>query len=172
MKLIRQAAGVAAAATAIAVCAAPVANAAVQPQPLMCPGNNMYQYSNTGTTNMDMVPYASAPGGHTLSITITAGASITGTIGGQVEGDANAIFVGAKASVNASISVSLSASVSYGDSWTVPSSWSSGELHAGATAQNFKWAYVHENGNCSTTVLRSGSGREPYHLPSFWDTRG
>jgi hypothetical protein len=172
MKLAKQAI-VIAAALAFAVSAAPAASAAgINPRPQMCPGNNMYEYHNAGSTNMDMVPYASAPGGHTLSITLTAGASVTGTIGGQVEGDANIIFAGAKASVNASISVSLSASVAYGDSWTVPSNWSTGELHAGASAQNFTWQYVHENGNCSTTVERSGSGREPYHLPAFWDSQG
>lgn len=115
----------------------------------------------------DMVPSSRGQGGHTLSIQIQAGTSITGTVGGSVGGDFNAIVADARADVNASISGTLSASITYGDSWTVPSSWSWGSLHAGASHDSMNWEYGYYEPTCNYHKIRDGPANLPYHLPTF-----
>ncbi|WP_405619422.1 hypothetical protein [Streptomyces sp. NBC_00076] len=140
--------------------------------PQGCPPDPTYSYSNVSTHHVGMVPPASAPGGHTLSIAITAGTSVTGTVGGSVSGDVHAIVAGAKAQVNASIALTLSASVTYTDSWKVPSSWRIGYLHAGAQRKEMTWKYGHYKANCAWRTDRSGTAKLPYHIPAFWSTKG
>ncbi|WP_405879731.1 hypothetical protein OG762_14480 [Streptomyces sp. NBC_01136] len=140
--------------------------------PQSCPPDPGYAYSGVSSHNVGMVPPASAPGGHTLSIAITAGTSVTGTVGGSVSGDVHAIVAGAKAQVNASIALTLSASVTYTDSWKVPASWRLGYLHAGAHRDQMTWKYGHYLANCSWHTDRSGTAKLPYHIPSFWSTKG
>jgi hypothetical protein len=137
-----------------------------------CPPDPTYSYSGVSSHNVGMVPPASAPGGHTLSIAITAGTSVTGTVGGQVEGSVNAIVAGAKAQVNSSIALKLEASVTYKDTWTVPSSWRLGYLHAGAHRDEMTWKYGHYKANCAWHTDRSGTAKLPYHIPAFWSTKG
>jgi hypothetical protein len=137
-----------------------------------CPPDPTYSYSGVSSHNVGMVPPASAPGGHTLSIAITAGTSVTGTVGGSVSGDVNAIVAGAKAQVSASIALTLSASVTYSDSWKVPSSWRLGYLHAGAQRKQMTWKYGHYKANCAWHTDRSGTAKLPYHIPAFWSTKG
>jgi hypothetical protein len=139
--------------------------------PNTCQPDYTYVYGSVYSNNVDMVPPASAPSGHTLSIQISAGLSITGTVEGQVSGDLSAIVVGAQASVSASISYTLSASVTYGDSWTVPRSVSVGYLHAGAAHDHMIWRFGHTSGNCQTWIVdRSGTANLPYRIPAFWST--
>jgi hypothetical protein len=138
----------------------------------MCAPDAGYSVSNAVHNYKDLVPYASAPGGHTLSITITAGASVSATFSGSVEGGASAIIASAKAQWGLSFALTLTASVAYSDSWTVPSTWSSGQLHAGADRKSFKWTYGSFNGACQWIVSRSGTSNAPYHLPAFWSVRG
>lgn len=139
--------------------------------PMGCPYDYDYVYSNVSSHNVDMVPPASAPGGHTLSISLTAGLTVTGTVGGSVSGDVNLIVAGAKADVNASIALSIAASVIYTDTWTVPSTWTKGYLHAGAAKDKMNWAYGTEGGTCKWRVLRSVTADLPYQDPAFWHTQ-
>lgn len=140
--------------------------------PLGCAPDYGYETTGTGTYKYDMVPPAYRDPGQTLSISITAGLSVTGSIGGSVEGDESVIFATAKETVNASIAVSLTASVTYSASKTVPSGVHWGEEHAGATQQRFSWDYGHLTSACHWVKDRTGTGHEPYHIPSFWMTTG
>lgn len=137
-----------------------------------CSPDAGYSYNSVRSYLYDMVPYSQGPGGHTLSIQITAGVSVTGTVGGQVSGDVNAIVAKAKVDVNASIALQLTASVTYGDSWTVPSTWRWGYLHAGANRDTMNWEYGYYNGACQYIVSRRGTANLPYHIPAFWSNGG
>ena len=133
------------------------------PQVIHCTTQAIYQVENTGTSLLAtwFLP-ARAQGGHTLSITDHGQVSqLTASVGGSVEADASAIVASAKASINASVAFTLSASVSYGDSWTVPSSWAWGDLHAGATSQNFNWQYGTIQSNCVFAAARQRFRQRP-----------
>jgi hypothetical protein len=133
-----------------------------------CAPDYNYSWSNTSSNKFDMVPYATAPGGHTLSITLTAGASVSITIGGSLETSQSVLIASAKESINASITGTLTASVSYSDSWTVPSGASYGELHAGAKRYFSHWSYGHDTPACTWLVTSTGNANMPWQLPAFW----
>lgn len=133
-----------------------------------CPPDYAYTWSSTSSNKIDLVPYSTAPGGHTLSITLTAGASISIQIGGSLETSQSILIASAKESINASITGTLTASVSYGDSWTVPSNASYGELHAGANRYYSHWSYGHYSPSCTWVVTSTGTANMPWHLPAFW----
>lgn len=137
-----------------------------------CGTESSYEYSAVKSQHVGMVPPSSAPGGHTLGITLTAGTSITGTISGSVQGEQSIIVAGAKETLGLSFALSMTASVSYSDSWKVPSSWRKGYLHAGADRDTMNWQYGHYGANCKWVVTRHGVAKLPYHLPAFWSTKG
>lgn len=127
-----------------------------------------YQYSNVVHNYIQMVPKNYGSGGTTVGISITAGASVTGTVGGSVSGDVSAIVAGAAASVNGSISYSMSASTTYSGSYTIPSSVSTGWIAAGANSDSMTWKHGSYNPSCSWVVDRSGTAKLPYHIPYFY----
>ena len=129
-----------------------------------------YAFSHKSVYDYNMVPASSAPPGHTLSIQLTAGLSVTATIGGEVSGEASAIVAGLKASVNASVAMTLTASVTYGDSWKVPAGVTRGYLHAGAERQKADWVYERLTPACAWQTVRSGTANVPFHIPAFWST--
>jgi len=135
---------------------------------LGCPPDYDYSWSSTSSNKVDMVPYATAPGGHTLSITLTAGASVSISIGGSLETTQSVLVLSAQESINANITGTLTASVSYSDSWTVPSGASYGELHVGANRYNSHWSYGHYTPACNWLITSSGTANMPWHLPAFW----
>ncbi|MDF2271757.1 hypothetical protein P2Q00_40980 [Streptomyces coacervatus] len=144
----------------------------VTTHPTNCGTGSVYEVSNIHSDRIGMIPPSSAPGGHTLGITLTAGTSVTGTITGSVSAEEGVIFAKAKASVSVSIAVSMSASVSYSDTWKVPSSWREGYLHAGADRKVMNWDVGHYGANCKWVISRKGVAKFPYHIPAFWNTRG
>jgi hypothetical protein len=144
---------------------APVpANASTQ----SCPPDYDYTWSQTSSNHIDMVSYATAPGGHTLSISIARGDSIGTTVGGSLQTGTDVLIASAKVEVSASISQSITATVTYTDSWTVPSGASYGELHAGASRYYSHWTYGHYTPTCSWVVNATGTANMPYHVPTFW----
>lgn len=134
-----------------------------------CAPRDVYSVSNAVHNYKDLVPYVSAPGGHTLSITISAGASVSATFSGALEVDESAIIASAKQTFGVAFSMTLSAGISYADQWKVPSTWKSGQLHAGADRKSFKWKYETLEPTCTWYVYRSGTSNSPYHIPAFWD---
>jgi hypothetical protein len=155
-------------ATLAVIAAALAPTTGVRAAPLGCAPDADYSWSRTSSNKADMVPYATAPGGHTLSITITVGASISASIGGQLETDESVLIASAKESINAQISATLTASVSYSDSWKVPDDASYGELHAGANQYFSHWSYGHYTPACTWVVTSSGNANMPWHIPAFW----
>jgi len=136
-----------------------------------CPPDGSYAYSGVTNQYVDIVPPASGSPGTPLTINLTAGLGITGTVGGQVSGDVNAIVAGAQASVNASLSLSWTASVTYsGGPWTVPNGVHVGYLHAGGQRESMTWQYGSYTGACRWVVSRSGTARLPWQAPAFWHT--
>jgi len=146
---------------------------AVAPTPVRaseqgCSPDYGYTWSNTSGSHLDMVSSVWGDGGITLNITITQGSSASATIGGSLETSESVLVASAQETISASIAQTITASVSYGGSWTVPSSASWGELHAGATSYDSQWAYGHFTPSCVWTVTSSGTANMPYHYPSFW----
>ncbi|WP_405950740.1 hypothetical protein OG588_35025 [Streptomyces prunicolor] len=141
-------------------------------RPNNCGTGSVYDFGTPKSARIGMVPPSSAPGGHTLGITLTAGTSITGTISGTVSGEEGIIVAKAKESVTASIALTMTASVSYSDSWKVPASWRKGYLHAGADRDTVNWSYGHYGANCKWVVTRHGVAKLPYHIPAFWSSKG
>ncbi|BBH16317.1 hypothetical protein Back2_06040 [Nocardioides baekrokdamisoli] len=137
-----------------------------------CAPEESYGTANGSHNYKDLVPYVSAPGGHTLSITISAGISVSATVSGDISFDESAILFSAHQSLGVSVSASLSAGITYGDSWTVPATWTRGQLHAGADRESFTWQYLELQPTCKERVVGSGTANAPYHIPAFWDVRG
>ncbi len=136
-----------------------------------CAPDAAYSVTNAVYNHKDMVSYSSAPGGHTLSITITAGLSVTATFSGALQTEESIIIASAKETWGLSFALTLSASIAYSDSWTVPSTWAHGQLHAGADRKSFHWSYGHFAPTCSWVVVRSGTSIAPYHVPAFWSVK-
>jgi len=132
-----------------------------------------YKYGSKVSHLVDMVPPARAQGGHTLSIAITAGLSLSATVTGQVSGDVNAIIAGASTTFGVSYGLTLTAQVTYTDTWTVPSTWAWGSLHAGGSKDSMSWTYGYYSGNpCTYKTQRTGNADLPWKIPSFWSTQG
>ncbi|MFJ9120836.1 hypothetical protein ACIRJO_35575 [Streptomyces sp. NPDC102394] len=140
--------------------------------PNNCGTETAYQFGTPKSEHIGMVPPSSAPGGHTLGITLTAGSSITGTISGSATAEESVIVAKAKETLGVSVALSLTASVSYSDTWKVPSSWRKGYLHAGADRDTVSWNYGHYGSGCKWVIVRKGVAKLPYHIPAFWSTKG
>lgn len=140
--------------------------------PMNCGTASSYQFGSPKSSRIGMVPPSSAPGGHTLGISLTAGTSITGTISGSLQTEESAIVASAKQTVTASIALTMTASVTYSDSWKVPSSWRKGYLHAGADRDTVSWNYGHYGAGCKWVIVRKGTAKLPYHIPAFWSSKG
>ncbi|MEU2778452.1 hypothetical protein ABZ646_37640 [Streptomyces sp. NPDC007162] len=140
--------------------------------PNNCGTESSYEFSSPKSARIGMVPPSSAPGGHTLSITLTAGTSVTGTITGSLQTEESAIVASAKQTVGVSFALTMTASVSYGDTWKVPASWRKGYLHAGADRDTMNWNYGHYGAGCKWVIVRKGVAKLPYHIPAFWSTKG
>lgn len=135
--------------------------------PMGCPLEYSYSYSGVASTAIAHQTVYGASG-VTLSISETSGTTITGTVGGSGTVDVNAIVAGATAQVNASISLSKTSTVTRGGSWTVPSNQSTGWLADGAQANSMNWQYWRQNGNCTSTVVGSGSAKLPTLAPYIY----
>jgi hypothetical protein len=103
--------------------------------------------------------------GVTLSLSVSSGTSWSGTLTGTISGDESGIMLSAQQSISASVTYSKTTTVSLGGSWTVPSNQSSGWLALGSMGYHFNWAYVHENGNCTVSTIRSGVATLPAQSP-------
>jgi hypothetical protein len=140
--------------------------------PNNCGTQSSYQFSTPKSHHIGLVPPSSAPGGHTLSITLTAGSSITGTISGAAQTEESIIVAKAKETFSVSFALSMSVSVSYSDSWKVPTSWRKGYLHAGADRDTMNWNYGHYGAGCKWVIVRKGVAKLPYEMPAFWHSKG
>jgi hypothetical protein len=133
-----------------------------------CAPDRGYNYVAVTNHYVDIVPPATESPGTPLTISLTAGLGVTGTVGGQVSGDVNAIVAGAQASVSASISPTWTASVTYGAGpWTVPTGVHSGALHAGVQRKEMTWQSGSYNLGCRWIVSRSGAAKLPWQAPAF-----
>ena len=137
-----------------------------------CGTESTYSVTYVKDDRIGMVPPASAPGGHNLSLTLTAGASVTGTITGSAQFEQRIIIARAKETVSVSIAGTLTASIAYSDSWRVPTSWRKGFLHAGADRKVTNWEFGHYGPNCKWITTRKGVAKLPYHIPAFWHSKG
>ncbi|MDI5966184.1 hypothetical protein [Streptantibioticus silvisoli] len=139
-------------------------------KPNGCVSDAGYDITSHSHHYKDMVPSAEGEGGQSLTITLTAGLSVSASITGSAAFSESAIIASAKETIGLTFTGTLSASVSYGSTWAVPSSDSVGYLHAGADEQYVHWNYGQYNGACTWVVSKSGTGYLPYHLPTFWHT--
>jgi hypothetical protein len=156
----------------VAVFATP-ANAAtgsgVHPLGSCSPSDYYYHTTKTGSDNHDMVPETSGQPDTDLSITLTAGLTVTATFTGALQTEESAIIASAKETISASIALSLTASVAYGYHWLVPSNYGkTGYLHVGAQRDKMSWNWGHDTSTCGFTVLKTGTSTAPWDLPYSW----
>ena len=132
------------------------------------PADAAFTYTKVTSSHLAGVPYSQGPAGHTLSIQLAAGVTVTATA--QITGgfSLSAVVAGAQAQVSSALAIALSASVTYADAWTVPSGAHQGYLDAGAASDAMLWSHGQYNGACVWTVNGSGTLNSPYHLPAFW----
>ncbi len=136
--------------------------------PARCLPEDSYTYRNVKASHVTVVPYVQAGPGHTLSIQLSAGTTITAGLTGTATGGLSAVVAGAQASVSASLSVSMTATVTYGDTWTVPASAHQGYLDVGASSDSMTWKHGHYAASCSWVIDSTGTLNSPWHLPAFW----
>ena len=141
---------------------------ASQRQPLGCPADPAFSFSGVRASHIAGVLYSQGPPGHTLTIQLTAGISVTASYTGTVSGGASILVASAQTQVSASLALSLSASVTYGDSWTVPLGVQQGYLDAGASSDYMSWTKGSYSGGCVWVVSARGTLNSPWHLPAFW----
>ena len=101
-----------------------------------------------------------------LTLSISMGTGITGTVGGQLSGDLNLIVAGAKASVDSSISLTKTVAATASTTWIVPTA--TGWLAVGAIAQSGNWQYGYFDCGGRWVVQRSGSYVLPTLAPAFY----
>ena len=167
MSARRSTALVAAVVAVVSLGLAPAASASTA-RPNACPADPAFSFSGVRSSHIAAVPYSQGPGGHLLSIQLSAGISATATFTGTVAGGASILVASADTQVSASLAVSVTANVTYGDSWTVPAGVSQGYLDAGASSDYMNWSKGSYNGACAWVVSASGTLNSPYHLPAFW----
>lgn len=103
--------------------------------------------------------------GVTLSLTMTQGTGLTGTVGGELSGDLSAIVAAIKASVSSSIAYSMTSSITQSGSWTVTGA--TGWFAVGAVSFAGTWQYGSYNCSGVWFVQRSGTYNLPSHMPYF-----
>jgi hypothetical protein len=144
---------------------APVASAATA-QPNSCPPDNQYSVSNAlGTFVPDNDKKVYGATGVTLSLSVAAGTSWTGSVGGSVSGDISLIVAAAQMSVNGSISYSKSTTVNLGGSWTVPANQQSGWLALGSQGYSMHWQLAGYTATCAYRIIRQGGATLPALTP-------
>ena len=152
-------------AAGVGVAVAPAASAATD-GPQLCPPNTLYDTSNPiGTFVGDPAKTVYGASGVTLSLSSASGTTWSGTVSNATQGDISLIVIEAKDTVSASVSYSKTTTVALGGSWTVPSSQKSGWLALGSEGYHMNWSVSQENGNCTTTLLRSGTANLPAESP-------
>lgn len=101
-----------------------------------------------------------------LTLSITMGTAITGTVGGQVSGDVSLIVAGAKASVDSSIAMTKTIGATASTTWIVTTD--TGWLAVGAIAQSGNWQYGYFSCTGRWVIQRSGSYVLPTLAPAFY----
>lgn len=135
--------------------------------PRGCLTDNYYKYSSVATSAIrHAIVYGQS--GVTLTITETAGTSITGTVGGSGTFTVGAIVAEAQAQVNASIAYTKTSSVTRGGSWTVPSTQSQGWLADGAQSRKMNWIHYQDHATCTTSTIGSGTANLPTLAPYIY----
>jgi hypothetical protein len=103
--------------------------------------------------------------GVTLSISVDAGHSWSGTVGGSVSSDIDFIVASAQASISTSITYTKTTTTHIGGSWTVPSNQSTGWLALGSRGYSMHWQYAGYTASCGYRVIRSGGATRPALAP-------
>ncbi len=138
-----------------------------------CPVEHYYKYGGVTNSYKDATgvnPVYGQPG-ISVSIAITHGKSVNGTIGSALSGEASAIVASAKAEVNASIALTKTASVTYTGSVTIPKTWKNGGyLHVGGYTKKMTWYYANSTPTCGEHINRSGPANLPTSIPAYWTT--
>jgi hypothetical protein len=137
-------------------------------RPRGCSTPYAYQYTKVTNVNQaDPADTSSGENGITLTVTITNGQTVTGTVGGSAGFDLDAIVAGANASVNGSISYSKTSSVTKSYQWKVTGG-AEGTLYVGAQDKKMDWQYGYVNSGCKYVEAQHGTAKLPYKLPYSW----
>lgn len=152
---------------ALSLVVATPAGAATRTGTQACPPDPDFSYTNVRFGHIEGPPHSQGPAGHHLTISITAGMTLTATATVTGSWSVSAIVAGAKVDVSASLALALTASVTYGDTWVVPAGVTQGYLAAGAASKVMDWTHGQYAG-CRWVVDGHGTLDAPYHLPAFW----
>lgn len=105
----------------------------------------------------------------TINVTITKGDTVTGTVGGSGDFSISGLVWSAKQTVSASLAYAKSSSYSSTVNWKVPHGHKlPARLDVGAQSIHTNWAHLRQNGNCTATVIGSGTDTLPDDVPVFW----
>jgi hypothetical protein len=145
----------------------PVAAEAAPAVPSACPPDAGYVFSAVTTTAIARdTTYGSR--GITITVTLSAGQSVTGTITGTVGVSVNYLIASAKADVSGSIAQSMTATYTTSGSYTIPASQSTGWVSVGAQARSMNWQYGAYTGACKWVVQHTGTAKLPTLMPYFF----
>jgi hypothetical protein len=127
-----------------------------------------YRYSGVKSSTIEWHHNTGNPG-ETIGITISAGTTVTGTVGGSGSFTVSAVVASAQAQVNASLALALTVGLTDSATWHIPENHKgAGRLYVGAQSNWMNWNRYRQNANCKVVRVGKGTANLPLDVPYFW----
>jgi hypothetical protein len=143
--------------------------AAVRPQ--MCPPDTNVSITGHSSYFLGSGPVYKDGKGGTIQVSVTRATTVTASLSSTAEVSVSDIVASAKLSVSASITSAVAVTV--GHTYTHPiSSTKYGNAQYGSWGYRVNWEKTRDNGNCTTTVLATGTATLPISSVGwrYWET--